>query len=186
MNPPDTRRLALGQNGKNPDSSRARPAASASRRATTASPVCSTNSPSPAETDRIPSSYSGSPGRGSSSSTTGGSLRSQARDGTTCGRLRGIGGRHRRNGQTGPRVHSPGETSRRGHPLDMGRAAPRGASARATHPQTARPPRAPRSAKCHGRTVRERARTESACSPDTRSRCSPRAPGTDRLREDRV
>ena len=53
------------------------------RRATTASPDSSTNSPSPGGTVPTPNSSSGLPGRGSSSSTTVGSLRSQASDGMT-------------------------------------------------------------------------------------------------------
>ena len=50
--------------GPAPAASSFPPAASASRRATNPSPVCWTSSPSPGETDRIPSSSSGSPGRG--------------------------------------------------------------------------------------------------------------------------
>ena len=50
---------------------------------TTASPGSSTSSPSPVGTVPTPSSSSGSQGRGCSSSMTGGSLRSQARGGTT-------------------------------------------------------------------------------------------------------
>ena len=66
-----------------PVRSATRPAASASPPAPTASPGSSTSSPSPVGTVPIPSSSSGSQGRGCSSSMTGASLRSQARGGTT-------------------------------------------------------------------------------------------------------
>ena len=67
------------ENPISPVRSATRPAASGSPPATTASPGSLTSSPSPVGTGRIPSSSSGSQGRGCSSSMTGASLRSQAR-----------------------------------------------------------------------------------------------------------